>query len=172
MNLQEKEEKQRLIGKYIDYVEVDKKGNKLEIIKYNFRDIFFIQELENINNFKLPMPNDLFVDDIGASIPLDYEMKTREDAKAYFDKLCNMLGKDYPLYYYEAVSDKDLKFNYKVNKDLEKIIKVTLLKEKENKDRLCISLISVDLSNVKIENDKIAYKKIFDELRKSNDVLT
>lgn len=77
-------------------------------------------------------------------------MKTREESKAYFDKLYNTLGKDYPLYYYEVVSDKDLNLDYKGHSDLEKIIKVTLLDEKENKDKIWISVISVDLTNTAI----------------------
>ena len=112
----------------------------------------------------------MFVDDLGMAIKVDYDMKTREEAKAYYDKLCNVLGEKYPLHYYEVISDEEYKLDYKAYNDLEKIIKITLLNEKENKDRLCISLISVDLSNVK-GISKTAYKEIFKQLRKENAVL-
>ena len=69
------------------------------------------------------------------------------------------------------VSDKELNLDYKANNKQEKIIKITLLDEKENKDRLCLSIISVDITKVKTPNSKITYQEFMQKLKDENVIL-
>ena len=97
------------------------------------------------------MPNNLFVDDLDMPIKVDYDMKTREEAKVYYDRLCNVLGEKYPLHYYEVISDEKYNLDYKAHNDLEKIIKITLLDEKETQ---IFEEVIDEFYNKEIFNDK------------------
>ena len=169
--MQDKEEQQKLIARNIDYIEIDKKGEKIDIVNTIFRNEFIKQQAQRQETFNLPTLTEYFTDEYGCPIPVDRDMKTKEESKAYFEKLQKAL-KEYPLNYYEVSSgDKDFSFKYKTKGEYEKIIKITLLDEKEIKDKICLSVISVDVSKTDSYDSKITVKDILKKMKEENVIL-
>lgn len=164
-----REERQRLIATYIDYLELEKKDKKIEIIKGNFRESYLKEMRYNHNNYDIPYNCNIFEDEYGYRLNINHEVKSKESARKYFDKLCSTLGSEYKLNYYEIDSDDDLiDVSFKPKSELEKIIRLIAL-ENENKfknEKLRFGVITIDLSDVKDKNGNSLYKDFFEKIRK------
>ena len=153
-----KEDKQRMIGKYIDYIEIDKKGSHIEIVKCNFRSNY-LKDMEMYNEkYKLPFNVNLLRDEEGFDIPVDKTPKTKLQAKKYFDKLNEMYGDLYKFNYYETTKENNIS-KYARKSKTEKVIRVILLKDKYKNEKISIGIITIDLINDKtklwLENEEI-----------------
>ena len=113
--------------------------------------------------YKLPLNYSLFEDEYGLPIPQNYEVKTREESRNYFNKLQSILGNEHKLNYYEIDTDDNLT-NLKISSEikLEKIIRlITLKDEKFDNGNLKLGVITVNLDNIK--NNKI--KELLEKVR-------
>ena len=158
-----REERQKLIATYIDNLEVSKEDNKLIINHYYFRKSFLTDLLTFNEEYKLPLNYSLFEDEYGLPIPQNYEVKTRDESRNYFNKLQSILGEEYKLNYYEIDTDDNLT-NLKISSEikLEKIIRlITLKDEKFDNGNLKLGVITVNLDNIK--NNKI--KELLEKVR-------
>ena len=145
-----KEEKQKIISRYIDYIEVEKQDKKINIINTNFRKSYLKELYDNHNNYGIPLNlSSLLVDDMGYKVIITNKEKTKEEARTYYDKLCKTLGNDYKLNYYESYMDDNYKINFTAHKEEEKVIRVTLLNNKYKKEKEEFAIITIDLSDIK-----------------------
>lgn len=161
-----KEDKQKIIGKYIDNITIEKKNNKFEIANIEFRKNY----LEDIisNHYKYNTPYNLFMyeDEYGIPLKLNHELKTMKEAEDYFKRLEKYVG-DYKLnYYISEIDEKEKRFNYTPNSDIEKIIRLIGIGDKRKKDDFKLGVITLDLSMFKDKDGKEIYKKLFDKLEK------
>ena len=165
-----REKKQRLIAKYIDFLTIEKKDNKIQIVNGNFRESFLLDMIINHKNYGIPYNFNIFEDDYGYMLPMNWEIKTKDEAKSYFNKLCTTLGNEYKLQYYEIDTDDDLKnISFESDIEIEKIIRLIALEndDKFDKDKnLKLGVITIDLSNIKAPNGKQVYKDFFEKVRK------
>ncbi len=158
-----RKERQKMIATYIDNLEISKNNNKLKIEHYHFRKSFLTDLLTFNEEYKLPLNYSLFEDEYGLSIPQNYEVKTRDESRNYFNKLNSILGKEYKLNYYEIDTNDNLT-NLKISSEikLEKIIRlITLKDEKFDNGNLKLGVITVNLDNIK--NNKI--KELLEKVR-------
>ncbi len=152
-----------MISTYIDNLEISKNNNKLKIEHYHFRKSFLTDLLTFNEEYKLPLNYSLFEDEYGLPIPQNYEVKTRDESKEYFNKLQTILGEEYKLNYYEIDTDDNLT-NLKISSEikLEKIIRlITLKDEKFDNGNLKLGVITTDLDD--IGNNKI--KELLEKVR-------
>ena len=161
-----KEDKQKIIGKYIDNITIEKKNNKFEIANIEFRKNY----LEDIisNHYKYNTPYNLFMyeDEYGIPLKLNHELKTMKEAEDYFKRLKKYIG-DYKLnYYISEIDEKENRFNYTQNNNVEKIIRLIGIGDKRKKDYFKLGVITLDLSMFKDKDGKEIYKKLFDKLEK------
>lgn len=162
-----KEEKQKIIARYIDYIEVEKQDKKINIINTNFRKSYLKELYDNHNNYEIPLNlSSLLVDDMGYKVIITNKEKTKEEARTYYEKLCKTLGNDYKLNFYKSYMDDNYKINFTAHKEEEKVIRVTLLNNKYKKEKEEFAIITIDLSDIKNKEGKSIYKKIFNNLRK------
>jgi hypothetical protein len=151
------------------YLELEKKDKKIEIIKGNFRESYLKEMRYNHDNYDIPYNCNIFEDEYGYRLNINHEVKSKESARKYFDKLCSTLGSEYKLNYYEIDSDDDLiDVSFKPKSELEKIIRLIAL-ENENKfknEKLRFGVITIDLSDVKDKNGNSLYKDFFEKIRK------
>ncbi|MDD6418807.1 MAG: hypothetical protein PUF66_01455 [Clostridium sp.] len=162
-----REERQKMISTYLDNLEISKNDNKLKIEHYHFRKSFLSDLLTFNEEYKLPLNYSLFEDEYGLPIPQNYEVKTRNEARIYFNKLQNTLGKEYKLNYYEIDTDDNLT-NLKISSEikLEKIIRVITLKdEKFENGNLKLGVITVDLDYIKNTKIKALLEKVRDTFK-------
>ena len=162
-----REERQKMISTYIDNLEISKNDNKLEIEHYHFRKSFLTDLLTFNKKYKLPLNYSLFEDEYGLPIPQNYEVKTREESRNYFNKLQSILGNEHKLNYYEIDTDDNLT-NLKISSEikLEKIIRlITLKDEKFDNGNLKLGVITVDLDNIKNNKIKELLEKVRDALK-------
>ena len=93
----------------------------------------------------------LFIDEYGRKLKMNMEIKTKENAKKYFDKLCNIVGNEYKLNYYEMKTDDHLKelYYYAESKN-EMIVRLLCLQPDKYKksENLELGIITLDISNV------------------------
>lgn len=158
-----REERQKMIATYIDNLEISKNDNKLKIEHYHFRKSFLTDLLTFNEEYKLPLNYSLFEDEYGMPIPQNNEIKTRDESRNYFNKLQNILGKEYKLNYYEIDTDDNIT-NLKISSEvkIEKIIRlITLKDEKFDNGNLKLGVITLDLDNIK--NNKI--KELLEKVR-------
>ena len=156
-----------MIATYIDNLEISKNNNQLKIEHYHFRKSFLTDLLTFNKEYKLPLNYSLFEDEYGKPIPQNYEVKTRDESKKYFNKLNSVLGKEYKLNYYEIDTDDNLT-NIKISSEikLEKIIRlITLKDEKFDNGNLKLGVITVDLDNIKNNKMKELLEKVRDTLK-------
>ena len=74
---------------------------------------------------------------------------------------------DYKLnYYISEIDEKENRFNYTQNNDVEKIIRLIGIGDKRKKDDFKLGVITLDLSMFKDKDGKEIYKKLFDKLEK------
>ena len=161
-----KEEKQKIIGKYIDNITIEKKNNKFEISKIEFRKNYLEDMIYNHYKFNTPCNVYMYEDEYGIPLKLNHELKTMKEAENYFKRLEKYVG-DYKLnYYISEIDEKENRFNYTQNNDVEKIIRLIGIGDKRKKDDFKLGVITLDLSMFKDKDGKEIYKKLFDKLEK------
>ena len=161
-----KEEKQKIIGKYIDNITIEKKNNKFEISNIEFRKNYLEDMIYNHYKFNTPCNVYMYEDEYGIPLKLNHELKTMKEAEDYFKRLEKYVG-DYKLnYYIREIDEKEKRFNYTQNNDVEKIIRLIGIGDKRKKDDFKLGVITLDLSMFKDKDGKEIYKKLFDKLEK------
>ena len=161
-----KEDKQKIIGKYIDNITIEKKNNKFEISNIEFRKNYLEDMIYNHYKFNTPCNVYMYEDEYGIPLKLNHELKTMKEAENYFKKLEKYVG-DYKLnYYISEIDEKENRFNYTQNNDVEKIIRLIGIGDKRKKDDFKLGVITLDLSMFKDKDGKEIYKKLFDKLEK------
>ena len=161
-----KEDKQKIIGKYIDNITIEKKNNKFEISNIEFRKNYLEDMIYNHYKFNTPCNVYMYEDEYGIPLKLNHELKTMKEAENYFKRLEKYVG-DYKLnYYISEIDEKEKRFNYTQNNDAEKIIRLIGIGDKRKKDNFKLGVITLDLSMFKDKDEKEIYKKLFDKLEK------
>ena len=161
-----KEDKQKIIGKYIDNITIEKKNNKFEISNIEFRKNYLEDIIYNHYKFNTPCNVYMYEDEYGIPLKLNHELKTMKEAENYFKRLEKYVG-DYKLnYYISEIDEKENRFNYTQNNDVEKIIRLIGIGDKRKKDDFKLGVITLDLSMFKDKDGKEIYKKLFDKLEK------
>ena len=161
-----KEDKQKIIGKYIDNITIEKKSNKFEISNIEFRKNYLEDMIYNHYKFNIPCNIYMYEDEYGIPLKLNHELKTMKEAENYFKRLEKYVG-DYKLnYYISEIDEKENRFNYTQNNDVEKIIRLIGIGDKRKKDDFKLDVITLDLSMFKDKDGKEIYKKLFDKLEK------
>lgn len=161
-----KEDKQKIIGKYIDNITIEKKNNKFEISNIEFRKNYLEDIIYNHYKFNTPCNVYMYEDEYGIPLKLNHELKTMKEAENYFKRLEKYVG-DYKLnYYISEIDEKEKRFNYTQNNDAEKIIRLIGIGDKRKKDNFKLGVITLDLSMFKDKDEKEIYKKLFDKLEK------
>ena len=161
-----KEDKQKIIGKYIDNITIEKKSNKFEISNIEFRKNYLEDMIYNHYKFNTPCNVYMYEDEYGIPLKLNHELKTMKEAEDYFKRLEKYVG-DYKLnYYISEIDEKENRFNYTQNNDVEKIIRLIGIGDKRKKDNFKLGVITLDLSMFKDKDEKEIYKKLFDKLEK------
>lgn len=161
-----KEDKQKIIGKYIDNITIEKKNNKFEISNIEFRKNYLEDMIYNHYKFNTPCNVYMYEDEYGIPLKLNHELKTMKEAEDYFKRLEKCVG-DYKLnYYISEIDEKEKRFNYTQNNDAEKIIRLIGIGDKRKKDNFKLGVITLDLSMFKDKDEKEIYKKLFDKLEK------
>lgn len=161
-----KEEKQKIIGKYIDNITIEKKNNKFEISNIEFRKNYLEDIIYNHYKFNTPCNVYMYEDEYVIPLKLNHELKTMKEAEDYFKRLEKYVG-DYKLnYYISEIDEKEKRFNYTQNNDAEKIIRLIGIGDKRKKDNFKLGVITLDLSMFKDKDEKEIYKKLFDKLEK------
>ena len=161
-----KEDKQKIIGKYIDNITIEKKNNKFEITNIEFRKNYLEDIIYNHYKFNTPCNVYMYEDEYGIRLKLNHELKTMKEAENYFKRLEKYVG-DYKLnYYISEIDEKENRFNYTQNNDVEKIIRLIGIGDKRKKDDFKLGVITLDLSMFKDKDGKEIYKKLFDKLEK------
>lgn len=159
-----KEDKQKIIGKYIDNITIEKKNNKFEISNIEFRKNYLEDMIYNHYKFNTPCNVYMYEDEYGIPLKLNHELKTMKEAEDYFKRLEKYVG-DYKLnYYISEIDEKEKRFNYTQNNDAEKIIRLIGIGDKRKKDNFKLGVITLDLSMFKDKDEKEIYKKLFDKL--------
>ena len=129
-----KEDKQKIVGKYIDNITIEKKNNKFEISKIEFRKNYLEDMIYNHYKFNTPCNVYMYEDEYGIPLKLNHELKTMKEAEDYFKRLEKYVG-DYKLnYYISEIDEKENRFNYTQNNDVEKIIRLIGIGDKRKKD--------------------------------------
>lgn len=166
----EKSEQQRIIGKYIDNITIEKNADYIKIVNGNFRESYLKDIRTNHDDYGIPYNFNIFEDDYGYKLNMNHEVRTKEEAKKYFDKLCKIMS-DYKFNYYVIDTDDDLK-NIKFSSDveIEKIVRLIALKpDKRFKNQnLKLGVITIDLTNIKDKNGSQLYKGFFEKLKEVN----
>ena len=161
-----KKDKQKIIGKYIDNITIEKKNNKFEITNIEFRKNYLEDIIYNHYKFNTPCNVYMYEDEYGIPLKLNHELKTTKEAEDYFKRLEKYVG-DYKLnYYISEIDEKENRFNYTQNNDVEKIIRLIGIGDKRKKDDFKLGVITLDLSMFKDKDGKEIYKKLFDKLEK------
>ena len=161
-----KEEKQKIIGKYIDNITIEKKNNKFEISNIEFIKNYLEDIIYNHYKFNTPCNVYMYEDEYGIPLKLNHELKTMKEAENYFKRLEKYVG-DYKLnYYISEIDEKENRFNYTQNNGVEKIIRLIGIGDKRKKDDFKLGVITLDLSMFKDKDGKEIYKKLFDKLEK------
>ena len=161
-----KEDKQKIIGKYIDNITIEKKNNKFEISNIEFRKNYLEDIIYNHYKFNTPCNVYMYEDEYGIPLKLNHELKTMKEAEDYFKRLEKYVG-DYKLnYYISEIDEKEKRFNYTQNNDAEEIIRLIGIGDKRKKDNFKLGVITLDLSMFKDKDEKEIYKKLFDKLEK------
>mgnify|MGYP004441088991 FL=1 len=91
-----KEDKQKIIGKYIDNITIEKKNHKFEISNIEFRKNYLEDMIYNHYKFNTPCNVYMYEDEYGIPLKLNHELKTMKEAEDYFKRLEKYVG-DYKL---------------------------------------------------------------------------
>ena len=142
---------------------------KPHILKVKGNDYLIFEDEDIIyNHYKFNTPCNVYMyeDEYGIPLKLNHELKTMKEAEDYFKRLEKYVG-DYKLnYYISEIDEKENRFNYTQNNDVEKIIRLIGIGDKRKKDDFKLGVITLDLSMFKDKDGKEIYKKLFDKLEK------
>ena len=89
------------------------------------------------NHYKFNTPCNVYMyeDEYGIALKLNRELKTMKEAEEYFKRLEKYVG-DYILnYYISKIDEKENRFNYTQNNNVEKIIRLIGIRDKRKKRR-------------------------------------
>lgn len=158
-----KEEKKKLISKYIDTIEVERHGEDFEVTKINYRESFIKEEFINHDKYGLPFESYIFKIN-NFAVPLNREIKTHEQAIAYFNKLQDYM-KDKTsctFNYYEVdYNSKDGKVIFNVNNPNEIVLRLIFLENNIEKNHTVkFGVITINLKNVSDRFNPNIYKFI------------
>lgn len=104
-----KEDKQKIIGKYIDNITIEKKNHKFEISNIEFRKNYLEDMIYNHYKFNTPCNVYMYEDEYGIPLKLNHELKTMKETEDYFKRLEKYVG-DYKLnYYINKIDEKEKK---------------------------------------------------------------
>lgn len=146
-----REEIKRIIGTYIDNIEVNKVGDKIELLNIEYRKSFLTDLVNYHNNYGVPYNFNIFSDEKGFKIPMNHEGKSSLEAKEYFNKLQNIVSKNsLKLNYYETEADNKLEdISFEPNGDYEQILRLIVLSDTKNYNdkTLRLGVITLDLEN-------------------------
>lgn len=146
-----RKEIKRLIAIYIDNIEVNKVGDKEEIVKIEYRESFLAELVNYHNNYGIPYNLKEIRDGDGYKIPVNDELQTSKEAQEYFNKLKDLYLKDKLIFnYYETETDSQLEnTDFIHNNELEKVLRLIPLsdKMKYNDDNLRLGVITLDLES-------------------------
>ena len=146
-----REEIKRLIATYIDNIEVNKVGDKEEIVRIEYRESFLAELVNYHNNYGIPYNLKEIRDGDGYKIPVNDELQTSKEAQEYFNKLKDLYLKDKLIFnYYEIETDSRLEnTDFIHNNELEKVLRLIPLsdKKKYNDDNLRLGVITLDLES-------------------------
>lgn len=148
----DKKSKQRIITHYIDYIEVDRIGDKIEINKTHILRSYIYDQIKNHQDYQTPFNFDLLTDDKGNILALNSELRTSNTAKLYFEKLKSYMKNytDCDFKYYETFMDIEKNDGFIDVTNYEKILRVIALKNDNKKEeRLKLGIITIDLESVK-----------------------
>ena len=158
-NYLDKTNKQKLISKYIDDIEIEKLGTKIKIKKLNLRNAFYYDLIDYHNNYDAPLDLFMFIDE--DKLPIAHNgFRTRIEIEKYVNKLKEM----YDVNYYEVLPNENFtNLSFKLNNDIEKIIRIMPIKNNDRfkSDQLELGIITINLSNIKGINGTPLYKNIF-----------
>lgn len=166
--VQDKEIKQKLFGKYIDYIEVDKVDKKITIKNVIFRSSYLEDRFSEHLKFDTPFNIPLFKDDFG-TINFNSELKSKKQAITYYEKLRDYTKEKYNLdikyYEYEVDWEKN-KFDIPSKNEFEKIFRLIFLDEnkKHDKNTSLFVVITIDLTPVK--HKYVVYENMIPDLKK------
>ena len=146
-----REEMKRIIGTYIDSIEVNKVGDKIELLNIAYRKSFLTDLVNYHNNYGVPYNFNIFSDEKGFKIPMNHEGKTSLEAKEYFNKLQEVVSKNsLKLNYYETEADSKLEdISFESNGDYEQILRLIVLSDTKNYNdkTLRLGVITLDLES-------------------------
>ena len=160
-NYLDKTNKQKLISKYIDDIEIEKLGTKIEIKKLNLRNSFYYDLIDYHNNYDTPLDLFMFMDEDKFPIPVAHNgFRTRIEIENYVNKLKEM----YDVNYYEVIPNKDFtNLSFTPKNDIEKIIRIIPIKDNDKfkSNKLELGIITINLSKIKSPDGTLLYKNIF-----------
>ena len=124
-----KKDKHKLISHYIDNIEVERHGDKIEIKQVNLLKSYLHDQYNNHNEFGIPSNFELFKDDDGY-ITLNNELRTSESAIKYFTKFKQFISQyiDCNFNYHEKYYDCKTNVFDVLLKKTERIIRIIALK--------------------------------------------
>ena len=147
-----RKEKQKLLSHYIDYVELEKVGNKYKIIKLELLSSFLNEQIKNHDDYKTPYRLSLFQDEKGNQVMLNQESRTSAQALNYYEKLREFMShyNDCEIYYREILFSPKDGGQIKI-KNTETIIRAILIDDKKliKEDKLRFGIITLDIEKVK-----------------------
>ena len=146
-----REKIQKIIATYIDNIEVDKIGNKIELLNIEYRKSFLADLVNYHNNYGVPYNWNVFEDSSGTKINMNHEGKTSIEAKEYFKQLQETVStNNLKLNYYETEADKNLEdISFIPNGDYEKVLSLIVLSDSKrfNDKTLRFGVITLDLES-------------------------
>ena len=147
-----RKEKQKLLSHYIDYVELEKDGNKYKIRKLELLSSFLNEQIKNHDDYKTPYKLSLFQDEKGTPIMLNQESRTSTQALNYYEKLRDFVRhyNDCEINYREMIFSPKDGGQIKI-KNTETIIRAILIDDKKliKEDKLRFGIITLDIEKVK-----------------------
>ena len=163
----DREKKQKIFASYIDYIDIEKVNDKVNIKFIYFRKSIIEDLLVSHLEYGTPYDQCLFLDSIGMPVATNSEIITTKQAKAYFDKLQKTIGKEYKLnFYISSLDEEDIDFKFDTKNEIEKIIRICVLKDKYKPKECKIAIITIDLTNVIAPDGTQIYKGYFEKLKK------
>ncbi len=148
-----KEEKQKLIAKYIDYMEIEKVGELYKLKYVEVHESLLMEKLKNHKEYNAPFEIIPFEDSDGNKPSFNLEERAKDKAEKYYKHL-----KDYvsnytylPINYHEAVYDFDINDASFDANGYERILRIILIKDTKlsNKNKLRFGIITIDLEDIK-----------------------
>ena len=157
----EKEEKQKLIAKYIDDIEIEKISTKINIKKINIRKSFYYDLVDYHYKYDTPLDLYIFEEENHFPIPTAHNgFRTRIEIERYVNKL----KENYDVNYYEVMlNEEDGSIDFTQNNDIEKIIRIIPIRDNDKfkSKKLELGIITLNLSNLKGKDGTPLYKNIF-----------